>query len=233
MPRIITKTTSTMVEEVLERLSHQYGPVSWKQRLEPVAELVTTILSQNTSDTNAARAFQSLIDRFGSLGEVALARTEDIELSIKVGGLARQKAVYIKEALNRIIQYQGDLSLDFLRDFSLEEAKSWLTSIPGVGKKTAAVTLCFAFGMPAMAVDTHVYRVTKRLGFIKEETTIDRAHDLLEQMVSPEKVYSLHVCLITHGRQTCKALRPLCNSCTLADICPIGEAQNIKSYTGT
>ena len=233
MPRIITKTTSTMVEEILERLSRQYGSASWKQRLEPVAELVTTILSQNTSDTNAARAFQSLIDRFGSLREVALARTKDIELSIKVGGLASQKAVYIKEALNRIIQYQGNLSLDFLRDFPLEEAKSWLTSIPGVGKKTAAVTLCFAFGMPAMAVDTHVYRVTKRLGLIKEETTVDRAHDLLEQMVSPEKVYALHVCLITHGRQTCKALRPLCSSCTLADICPIAVAQNIKSYTGT
>ncbi|PZC51199.1 MAG: endonuclease-3 [Chloroflexi bacterium] len=222
-----------MVEEVLGRLSQQYGPFSWKPRLEPVAELVTTILSQNTSDTNAARAFQGLIDRFGSLVEVTSARTEDIELSIKVGGLASQKAVYIKGALDRIIQYQGNLSLDFLRDFSLEEAKSWLTSIPGVGKKTAAVTLCFAFGMPAMAVDTHVYRVTKRLGVIKEKTTIDRAHDLLEQMVSPEKIYSLHVCLITHGRQTCKALRPLCSSCTLADICPIGKTQNIKSHTET
>ena len=231
MPRIITKTAINMVGEIIERLSRQHGPFIWKQRLEPVEELVTTILSQNTTDTNAARAFQSLIGKFGSLEEVALARVEDIEISINVSGLARQKAVYIKEALNRIIEHQGDLSLGFLQDFPLEEAKSWLTSILGVGKKTAAVTLCFAFGMPAMAVDTHVYRVTKRLGLIKDNTTIDRAHDLLEQMVPPEKVYSLHVSLITHGRKTCKALRPLCDSCTLADICPIGKAKNIRSCT--
>ena len=172
-----------------------------------------------------------MIDRFGSLEEVAAGRIEDIEVSINVGGLARQKAAYIKGALNRIIECQGNLSLDFLQDLPLDEAKNWLTSISGVGKKTAAVTLCFAFGLPAMAVDTHVYRVTKRLGLIKDDISVDRAHDLLEQMVPPEKVYSLHVSLITHGRKTCKALRPLCDSCTLVDICPIGKAKNIRSCT--
>ena len=233
MPKIITKTAINMVEEVVERLSNQYGPFIWKQRLEPVSELVTTILSQNTSDTNAARAFQSLIGRFGSLEEVAVAKTEDIEISINVGGLARQKAAYIKGALNRIIECQGNLSLDFLQDLPLDEAKNWLTSISGVGKKTAAVTLCFAFGLPAMAVDTHVYRVSKRLGFIKDDISVDRAHDLLEQMVPPEKIYPLHVCLITHGRETCKALRPLCGACNIADICPIGKLGNTKSFTET
>ena len=233
MPKIITKTAINMVEEVVERLSRQYGPFIWKQRLELVSELVTTILSQNTSDTNAARAFQSLIDRFGSLEEVAAGRIEDIEVSINVGGLARQKAAYIKGALNRIIECQGNLSLDFLQDLPLDEAKNWLTSISGVGKKTAAVTLCFAFGLPAMAVDTHVYRVTKRLGLIKDDISVDRAHDLLEQMVPPEKIYPLHVSLITHGRETCKALRPLCGACKIADICPIGKVEYTKSITET
>ena len=208
--------------EVLERLLTEYRPLPWEQRKEPVAELVTTILSQHTSDINSERAYDSLIDRFGSLEAVVEADVEEIAHAVRSGGLAQQKAPRIKEALKRIVEERGSLDLDFLKDLPLSEAKAWLTALPGVGKKTAAVTLCFSFGMPAMAVDTHVYRVSKRLGLIGEKTNVDQAHDILESAVPPDDVYAFHVCLITHGRQVCKAPRPLCQSCVLADICPTG-----------
>ena len=210
-------------KEALERLLTEYGPLRWERRREPVAELVTTILSQHTSDINSERAYDSLIDRFGSLEAVVEADVEEIAQAVRSGGLAQQKAPRIKEALKRIVKERGSLDLDFLRDLPLSEAKAWLTSLPGVGKKTAAVTLCFSFGMPAMAVDTHVYRVSKRLGLIGDKTNVDQAHDILEAAVPPEDVYAFHVCLITHGRQVCKAPRPLCQSCVLVDGCPTGR----------
>ena len=209
--------------EVLTRLLTEYGPLHWEQRREPVAELVTTILSQHTSDVNSERAYDSLIARFGSLEAVVGADVEEIADAVRGGGLARQKAPRIKEALNRIVEARGSLDLDFLQDLPLSEAKAWLTSLPGVGKKTAAVTLCFSFGMPAMAVDTHVYRVSKRLGLVGDKTNVDQAHDILEAAVPPEDVYAFHVCLITHGRRVCKAPRPLCQSCVLSDGCPTGR----------
>lgn len=210
-------------KEALTRLLTEYGPLRWERRREPVAELVTTILSQHTSDINSERAYDSLIDRFGSLEAVVEADVEEIASAVRGGGLAQQKAPRIKEALKRIVEERGSLDLDFLRDLPLSEAKAWLTALPGVGKKTAAVTLCFSFGMPAMAVDTHVYRVSKRLGLIGDKTNVDQAHDILEAAVPPEDVYAFHVCLITHGRQVCKAPRPLCQSCVLADGCPTGR----------
>ena len=209
--------------EALERLLTEYGPLRWERRREPVAELVITILSQHTSDINSERAYDSLIDRFGSLEAVVEADVEEIAQAVRSGGLAQQKAPRIKEALKRIVKERGSLDLDFLQALPLSEAKAWLTSLPGVGKKTAAVTLCFSFGMPAMAVDTHVYRVSKRLGLIGEKTNVDQAHDILEAAVPPEDVYAFHVCLITHGRRVCKAPRPLCQSCVLADGCPMGQ----------
>ena len=214
---------SVTAGEVLTRLLVEYGPLRWERRREPVAELVTTILSQHTSDINSERAYDSLIARFGSLEAVVEADVEDIAHAVRSGGLAQQKAPRIKEALNRIVEERGSLELDFLQNLPLSEAKAWLTSLPGVGKKTAAVTLCFSFGMPAMAVDTHVYRVSKRLGLIGEKTGIDQAHDLLEAAVPPDDVYAFHVCLITHGRRVCKAPSPLCQSCMLADGCPTGR----------
>jgi endonuclease-3 len=218
--------------EILDRLIRVYGPLTWKQRRDPVSELVATILSQHTSDLNAERAFEQLINTFGSLDRVAEADIQLIALSIHSGGLSRQKAPRIKNALNWIIQTRGTLNLDFLCELSLSDAKSWLTAIPGVGPKTAAVVLCFSLGMPAFPVDTHVHRVTKRLGLIGHNVTADCAHDLLEQMLEPGDVYGLHVCLITHGRMVCKALRPMCESCVLADGCPTGRHRlgNLNVY---
>ena len=149
--------------EVLALLAPQYGPFSWSQRYDPVTELVFTILSQHTSDINAERAERMLEERFESWEETAQADVREIEAAIQVSGLARQKAPRIQGTLRRILELRGELDLDFLRELPLAEAKAWLQALPGVGPKTAAVVLCFSLGMPAMAVDTHVHRVSRRL----------------------------------------------------------------------
>ncbi len=219
---IITKALAGP-QELLARLGPVYGPLNWKQRRDPVSELVVTILSQHTSDLNAERAFGQLLAIFGSMNAVADAEVVAIADCIRSGGLAQQKAPRIKAALNRIVEERGSLDLDFLRELPLADAKAWLRALPGVGPKTAAVVLCFSLDMPALPVDTHVHRVAKRLGLIGDKVTADQAHDLLESLVAPEDVYRFHVYLITHGRRVCRSQRPLCESCVLADICPTGR----------
>ncbi|MBI2172068.1 MAG: endonuclease III [Chloroflexi bacterium] len=211
--------------EIIRRLEPLYGPAAWQPRREPAPELVVTILSQHTSDLNAERSYEQLMRAFGSLEAVAQAPEGDIAEAIRKGGLANQKAPRIKGALRQIQAQRGSLDLSFLGDLPLEEAKAWLTAMPGVGKKTAAVVLCFSFGMPAMAVDTHVHRVAQRLGLIGPKVSADRAHEILEAMVAPEDVYRFHLYLITHGRRICKAPHPLCQRCPLASGCPTGMAQ--------
>ena len=206
--------------DVLALLTPQYGPFTWRPRWDPVTELVFTILSQHTSDINAERAERMLEERFESWEETAQADVREIEAAIQVSGLARQKAPRIQGTLRRIMELRGELSLDFLGELPLSEAKAWLQALPGVGPKTAAVVLCFALGMPAMAVDTHVHRVSRRLRLIGPKVTAEQAHDLLEGQVSPEEVFAFHVALITHGRRVCKALRPRCGECVLWERCP-------------
>ena len=206
--------------EVLALLEPQYGPFVWRRRWDPVTELMFTILSQHTSDINAERAERMLEERFESWEETAEADVSEIEAAIQVSGLARQKAPRIQGTLRRILELRGELSLDFLSELPLSEAKAWMQALPGVGPKTAAVVLCFALGMPAMAVDTHVHRVSRRLRLIGPKVTAEKAHDLLEGQVSPEEVFAFHVALITHGRRVCKALRPRCGECVLSERCP-------------
>lgn len=212
--------------KVLELLGNAYPTQPWKPRHDPISEVVLTILSQHTSDVNSERAFEQLMATFCSLEEVAKGDVGLIASSINVGGLARIKAPRIKEALNTIIERRGSLDIDFLKDLPLEMAKTWLRQIPGIGPKTAAVILCFSLNMPAMAVDTHVYRVTKRLGLIGPRVNYEQAHEILEQAVAPEQVFPFHVGLITHGRSVCKALRPLCDQCVLAYGCPSNYLSN-------
>ncbi len=212
--------------KVLELLEKEYPTQPWAPRYDPISEVVVTILSQHTSDVNSERAFKQLMDDFSSLEEVAKGDVELIARSINVGGLAKIKAPRIKEALNIIIERRGSLDLDFLKELPLEESKGWLRQIPGIGPKTAAVILCFALGMPAMAVDTHVYRVAKRLGLIGPKTDFEQAHEILEQAVEPEQIFPFHVGLITHGRRVCKAPRPLCGRCILAYGCPSQHLEN-------
>ena len=206
--------------EVMRLLSGEYGPFEWEPRYDPASELVYTILSQHTSDVNSHRAFRSLMETFGSLEAVANAEVGEIEDAIKSAGLFRVKAPRIKAVLERVRAEVGSFDLSFLGEMKLEEAKEWLRRLDGVGPKTAAIILCFSLGMPAMPVDTHIFRVSKRLGLIGVKVNADQAHDVLEPMVEPEDVFAFHLYLINHGRQVCKAQRPRCGECVIAEGCP-------------
>ena len=201
-------------------LGPEYDPVEWKPRYDPAWELVYTILSQHTSDINSERAFKSLRARYESLDDIAAAPTAEIEDAIRSGGLARIKAPRIKAILQQIEEELGSFDLSFLGEMRLDEAKDWLKHLPGVGPKTAAIILCFSLGMPAMPVDTHIYRVSKRLGLIGPKVTAEKAHDILEAKVAPDDVFAFHMYLIRHGRQVCKAQRPRCEGCVLGWACP-------------
>ncbi len=208
------------VSDVMLQLGPEYGPFERRPRHDPASELVSTILSQHTSDINSGRAFKSLMATFGSLDAVAHAPVGDIEDAIRMGGLAKVKAPRIKAVLNQVLEEVGSFDLSFLGEMLLGEAKAWLKRLDGIGPKTAAIILCFSLGMPAMPVDTHIYRVSQRLGLVGKKISAEKAHDVLEAKVEPEDVFDFHLYLITHGRQVCKALRPRGDRSVLAWGCP-------------
>ncbi|MCX6005909.1 MAG: endonuclease III [Chloroflexi bacterium] len=212
--------SKSKIGQIIGLLINAYGDRKWHKRLEPVGELVLTILSQNTSDTNSRRAYTSLIETFDTWDSILKADTEDIASAIRSGGLADVKAKYIKNALQALKKETTDFNLAFLVDMTVESARKWLIQLPGVGMKTASCVLLFSLGMPAFPVDTHVYRVAGRLGLIGKKVSVDAAHVEMERMTPAEDTYRCHVLLIEHGRKTCKAQRPLCPSCVLAKICP-------------
>ncbi|MBN1151863.1 MAG: endonuclease III [Dehalococcoidia bacterium] len=208
------------VQRVAQALDEMYGPRLWQSRGRPVDVLVETVLSQNTSDVNSARAFRSLLDRFGSLEAVADAPVEEIEQSIAHAGLSRIKSARIRKMLAHLLAENGSLDLSFLRERGVSAARDYLTSIDGVGLKTASCVLLFSLDMPAMPVDTHVHRVARRLGLISSRTSADAAHQALESLVPENRRYAFHVNLIEHGRRVCHARRPRCESCGLSGFCP-------------
>lgn len=213
-------STAERAECVLARLEGVYPPGEHPGRMPPVDELVCTILSQNTTDAARDRAFTSLRARFSTWTAVRDAPTADVEACIRVCGLANQKAPRIQRALASIAEHTGgDLTLDFLRDLPVDEARAWLMRIDGVGIKTASIVLLFALGMPALPVDTHVHRVAGRIGLIPPRTSAEKAHHVLEAIVAPDQYMPFHITLITHGRRVCKAQRPRCAECTVADLC--------------
>jgi len=207
-------------DSIYKILNDQYGPAEWEPRFDPISEMVFTILSQHTSDINSFRAYYNLIEVFPNWELVENADPNSISNAIWMGGLSKIKAPRIKAVLKSIRSLRGNLDLSFLTDLSLLEAKHWLCNLPGIGPKTAAVVLCFALGLPAMPVDTHIHRVTKRLGLIEEKISAEKAHDILDELIPQDRIFSLHVYFITHGRQVCKARKPLCNDCNLAIVCP-------------
>ena len=219
-PRSIRGLRPLPPAEVHALLAGEYGPVTWTPRHDGVSELVSTILSQHTSDLNSDRAFQELVRRLGSWEAVLEAEPGQVADAIRAGGLAQVKAPRIQEVLRKVVELRGSFDISFLKELPLSEAKAWLMALPGVGPKTAAVVLCFALGMPAFPVDTHVHRVARRLGLIGPRVTAEEAHDVLESAISPEQTFSFHVYLINHGRRVCKAQRPLCDRCVLAPGCP-------------
>jgi len=211
------------ISEIIRLLSEEYGSITWRSRTDPLSELILTILSQNTSDHNSRRAFDSLLSRFGSWEAVAGGRVEDIAEAIKLGGLAQVKAPRIKRILEQIQAQRGSLDLRFLKKMPVAKSKEWLRSLPGVGPKTAACVLLFSLKKPVLPVDTHIHRVAKRLGLIDSRVSAEKAHEILGGMVPAKDVYRFHILMIEHGRRVCKAQRPRCRECVLLKGCPTGK----------
>jgi endonuclease-3 len=215
---LFTRALRAKVLKVHRLLMDAYGDPP-RPRLDPVSELVSTILSQSTNDVLRDRAYDRLRAKYPTWEQVRDAPAREIEKAIRVCGLSQQKAPRIKQALQHIARQRGELSLDFLREMPIDEARQWLMSIEGVGPKTAAIVLLFALQRPAFPVDTHVHRVTGRLGLIAPKTGADRAHEILEALVPTELYLPFHLNLITHGRQVCHARKPQCEVCVLRRQC--------------
>ena len=227
------------IAQAVELMTQEYGPFEAERRLPPADEMVFTILSQHTSDINSGRAYNRLMERFGTLEAVARGDVAAIEEAIAPGGLAKIKAPRIKEVLGKVLELNGgSLDLSFLREMPLAEAKAWLRQLPGIGPKSTGIILNFSLGMPAMAIDTHIFRVCQRLRAIDARTNADKAHDVMEAKVPPEEVFNFHVAFINHGRRVCRAQRPLCEVCVVGEMCPsrrkmMAKPAGVESSTKT
>ena len=206
---------------ILARLRDAYGRPVPRAHRAPIDELILTVLSQNTNDRNRDVAYTRLRERFASWAEVRDAPVAEVEEAIRPGGLAPTKAVRIQEILRAI----GDDDLSWLEDAPLEEARDYLQELPGVGRKTAACVLLFAYGRPDIPVDTHVYRVGSRLGLFRPGASFNEAHDEMLRLAAGASPYEAHVALIRHGRRTCTARAPRCWECPLLSLCPYGKAR--------
>jgi endonuclease-3 len=240
----LERTRPNLVRDVLDGLAERYGHQAWARRLDPTSELILTILTQNSADTNAEKAFEALRAAYpsgrpterhnpgpGWGGEglpdgappdwdaVERAPIQELVDVIRPGGLANQKAPRLQATLRTIREERSDHSLEFLAEMSPLEARAWLTAIDGIGKKTASVLLAFSFGMPLMAVDRHVERVSHRVGLIPPKASADEAHDHYLAMLAPEEMYEAHVNLIRHGRVICHARNPEHEICPLRARC--------------
>ena len=210
------------IRTILKRLQSHFGEEAFvpPRRVDPLDELILTVLSQHTSDSNAERAFAELKAAFATWEEVLFIPAPALADIIRSGGLANQKAPRIQAVLREIHAREGAYSLASLRDLSDAEARAYLTSLPGVGPKTAAVVLSFALGRDALPVDTHVHRVTRRLGIIPVKVSAERADRILHEIVPQGLRTPLHVAFIRLGREICKAPIPRCRVCPLRDLCP-------------
>ena len=214
------------IEEVIRLLEQEYGLRKWHTDRDPIDVLIGTILSQNTSDANSGRAFAALKASFDNWEAVASAPAEHIAQAIKCGGLSQIKAVRIKRGLQQIEREQGRISLDSLKSKPMAEVEEYLLRLPGVGQKTASCVLLFSLGRPSLPVDTHVFRVAKRLGLIGAHVSADKAHSLLRKQVPPSNVYQFHVHMIEQGRRICHARQPHCHKCILRRICPTSPCES-------
>jgi endonuclease-3 len=209
--------------KIHHRLIEFYGEPVWRTPLPPVDELVSTILSQNTNDANRDRAFNGLRGKFPSWEAVRDAPAGEVVEAIRPAGLANQKGPRIQQVLREITAERGGLDLSFLAEMPLEEARAWLMKFKGVGPKTAAIVLCFSLGRPAFPVDTHIYRVTGRIGLRPEKMNVEDAQRYLEEMFPPETYYAAHLNIIRLGREICGARKPNCPACPLRKLCDTGS----------
>jgi endonuclease-3 len=211
------------INDVIRLLAQEYDIPQWQSQRDPLSELIRAILSQNTSDVNSHRAFDNLISTFRTWDGVAGASIDEIATAIACGGLSRIKAPRIKLILEEILNSHGSLDLGFLGQLPLPEARAWLQALHGVGPKTANCVLLFSLGMPALPVDTHVYRVCRRLGLIDPKVSPARAHQILEELTPTEAIYQFHINVLAHGRRVCRAQRPRCSECILLEGCVYGK----------
>ncbi len=207
------------ISAVVKLLRRNFGRRKFTKKTDPVGELVKTILSQNTSDRNSFRAYNNLKKRFKNWDALRKSKVAAIRREIKIAGLANVKTPRIREALEEIKRRRGSLSLRFLRDLDTKEGYAFLRSIKGIGPKTAAVVLLFSFGKPIMPVDTHIHRVTKRLGILDEKATHEEAQEYFSAVVPKGLIYEFHINLISHGREICVARNPRCRICNLKRLC--------------
>lgn len=230
-------TTPSTISD-FERRKAKYAPVSvalravygypeWRLSLPPMDELVSCILSQSTSDTNRDRGFEALKARYLTYEAVRDAPTDELIETIRPAGLANQKGPRIQEVLRQITRERGEITIDFLADLPLDEAKAWLTAMNGIGPKTAAIVLCFAFNRPAFPVDTHIHRLGQRIGFLPEGISADKAHPVMEAIVPPDDYYAFHLNLIWHGREVCNARSPHCERCPLTEYCDYYQGKSV------
>jgi endonuclease-3 len=214
--------------KIHETLLAFYGEPVWRNPLPAIDELVSTILSQNTNDVNRDRAFDALRAKFPAWEAVRDAKEEEVIEAIRPAGLANQKGPRIQQVLKAITEERGNLDLSFLSEMSVEDARNWLTKFNGVGPKTAAIVLCFSLGMPAFPVDTHIYRVTGRIGLRPERMTVEQAHPHLEALFPPETYYAAHLNLIRLGRELCTARKAMCEKCPIKKLCDFGKSRMVK-----
>lgn len=209
---------------ITQNLEATYGVPRNDSPEDPLDELIATILSQSTTNINSNRAFASLKARFPDWEQVRRARPASIASAIKSGGLANVKSVVIKNILNEISVQRGNLDLSFLKTVPLEEARSFLLSLKGVGPKTAACVLLFSCKRPVFPMDTHIFRILRRMGILPEKISDALAHQTIEKLIPAQKSYSLHINLITHGRRVCHPKTPKCELCSLIEHCDFGQS---------
>ncbi|HVG29962.1 MAG TPA: hypothetical protein VM864_09710 [Pyrinomonadaceae bacterium] len=214
------------IKYIVQNLERAYGvPENEWAGSEPLDMLVSVILSQATSDTNSRRTFAELKRRYPTWDDALAARESSIAAAIKSGGLANQKARVIKNLLKQIKERRASLDLSFVGEMSDEEAVGYLSQFRGIGPKTVACTLLFACGKEVFPLDTHIFRVLRRVGLIPEKCSDSRAHAMLNRIVPAGKFYSLHVNLIRHGRKICRPREPLCERCPIVEYCDFGQAR--------
>lgn len=209
----------TKTQQVVARLLAFYGEPTWRTPLPALDELVSTILSQNTNDRNRDLAFDKLKATFPTWEAVRDAPLEAVIDAIRIAGLGNQKGARIQEVLRQISAERGQLDLSFLASLPLEEARQWLLKFKGVGRKTAAIVLQFSLGIPAFPVDTHIYRISGRLGLRPAGISLEETHDLMEASMPSEQFYAAHLNIIRLGREICHARTPACEQCPLTDLC--------------
>jgi endonuclease-3 len=223
----MTETLQRRAQEIYDRLLAHYGLPIWREPLPAIDELVCTILSQNTNDVNRDKAFDRLKEVYPSWEQVRDADPEGVKEAVRIAGLANQKGPRIQAVLKQISDERGELDLDFLKEWPAEEVLAWLTRFNGVGLKTASIVMQFSLDIPAFPVDTHVFRVSGRLGLRPAEMNVEKAHIHLASLFAPDTFGPAHLNIIRLGREICNARKPLCEICPISGLCDYARATGI------